>query len=50
MSNIFDAPAELFFTVNQAFGIGAKMDIAMIMQNVIITAKVRGLDTCPQAA
>ena len=46
----FDAPVGLFFTVNQALGIGAKMDIAMIMQNVIIAAKVRVLETCPQAA
>ena len=31
-------------------GIGAKMDIAMMIQNVMIAAKARGLDTCPQAA
>ena len=48
--SFFDAPVGLFFTVNQALGIGAKMDIAMIMQNVIIAAKARGLDTFPQAA
>ena len=31
-------------------GIGAKMDIAMMIQNVMIAAKARGLDTCAQAA
>ena len=50
MTNFFYAPVELFFTVNQAMGISTKMDIAMIMQNVIIAAKARGLDTFPQAA
>lgn len=47
---LFDAPVGLFFTVNKAMGIGAKMDIAMMMQNVMLAAKARGLDTCPQAA
>ncbi|MDK1684075.1 nitroreductase [Acinetobacter terrestris] len=47
---LFDAPAALYFTVNKAMGIGAKMDIAMMIQNVMIAAKARGLDTCPQAA
>lgn len=46
----FDAPVGLFFTVNKAMGIGSKMDIAMMMQNVMIAAKGCGLDTCPQAA
>ena len=31
-------------------GISTKMDIAMMMQNVMLAAKARGLDTCPQAA
>lgn len=47
---LFDAPVGLFFTVSKAMGIGAKMDIAMMMQNVMVAAKARGLDTCPQAA
>ncbi|WP_313033295.1 nitroreductase [Acinetobacter sp.] len=47
---LFDAPVGLYFTVNKALGIGSKMDIAMMIQNVMIAAKVRGLDTCPQAA
>lgn len=47
---LFDAPVGLFFTVNKIMGVGSKMDIAMMIQNVMIAAKVRGLDTCPQAA
>lgn len=46
----FDAPVGLFFTVDRVMGIGAKMDIAMMMQNVMLASKARGLDTCPQAA
>ena len=47
---LFDAPVALYFTINQVMGIGAKMDIAMMIQNVMVAAKARGLDTCPQAA
>ena len=47
---LFDAPVGLFFTVNKALGIGSKMDISMMIQNVMVAAKARGLDTCPQAA
>lgn len=47
---LFDAPVALYFTVNKVMGIGSKMDIAMMIQNVMVAAKARGLDTCPQAA
>lgn len=47
---LFDAPVALYFTVNKAMGIGSKMDISMMIQNVMIAARARGLDTCPQAA
>ena len=47
---LFDAPVALYFTVNKAMGIGSKMDISMMIQNVMIAAKARGLATCPQAA
>lgn len=46
----FDAPMGLFFTVDSIMGTGAKMDIAMMIQNVMLASKARGLDTCPQAA
>lgn len=47
---LFDAPVGLFFTVQKSLGIGSKMDISMMIQNVMLAAKARGLDTCPQAA
>ena len=47
---LFDAPVALYFTVNKAMGIGSKMDISMMIQNVMVAARARGLDTCPQAA
>ena len=47
---LFDAPVGLFFTVHKSLGIGSKMDISMMIQNVMLAAKARGLDTCPQAA
>ena len=45
---LFDAPVGLFFTVHKALGIGAKMDITMMIQNVMLAAKARGLDTYPK--
>ena len=47
---LFDAPVGLYFTVNKVMSIGAKMDISMMIQNIMVAAKARGLDTCPQAA
>ncbi|MDH2075058.1 nitroreductase [Acinetobacter ursingii] len=47
---LFDAPVGLYFAVNKAMGIGSKRDISMMIQNVMVAAKARGLDTCPQAA
>lgn len=47
---LFDAPVGLFITVDKVMGIGSKMDISMFMQNIMLAAKARGLDTCPQAA
>lgn len=47
---LFDAPVGLFFTLDKSLSTGSKMDIAMMIQNVMITAKARGIDSCPQAA
>lgn len=47
---LFDAPVALYFTLHKSLGIGSKMDISMMIQNVMVAAKARGLDTCPQAA
>ena len=46
----FDAPVGLFFTLNKVLGDGAKLDTAMFMQNLMLSAKSHGLDTCAQAA
>lgn len=47
---LFDAPVGLFFTLHKSLETGSKMDISMMIQNVMLAAKARGLDTCPQAA
>ncbi|WP_312967651.1 nitroreductase [Acinetobacter gerneri] len=46
----FNAPVGLFFTTHKALEAGAKMAIAMLMQNIMLLAKAQGLDTCPQAS
>jgi nitroreductase len=45
----FDAPIGLILTMDRRFGHGMFMDIGMFMENVMIAARARGLDTCPQA-
>lgn len=42
---LFDAPVGLFFTLHKALGIGSKMDVSMMIQNVMIAAKARGLES-----
>jgi len=46
----FDAPVGLFFTVHTIMGQGALLDCGAFMQNIMVAARARGLDTCPQAA
>lgn len=46
----FDAPVGLFFTTHIELEAGAKMAIAMLMQNIMLLAKAQGLDTCAQAS
>ncbi len=46
----FDAPVGLFFTTHKELEAGAKMAIAMLMQNIMLIARAKGLDTCPQAS
>jgi len=46
----FDAHVGLFFTTHRQLEAGAKMAIAMLMQNIMLLAKAQGLDTCPQAS
>ncbi|HSW20588.1 MAG TPA: nitroreductase [Ramlibacter sp.] len=46
----FDAPVGLFFTVNRVLEQGSFIDYGMFLQSIMVAARARGLDTCPQAA
>ncbi|HYF59443.1 MAG TPA: nitroreductase [Burkholderiaceae bacterium] len=46
----FDAPVGLMFTIDRILEQGSWLDYGMFVQNVMIAARARGLDTCPQAA
>ncbi len=46
----FDAPVGLIFTIDRVMQQGSWLDYGMFLQNVMIAARGRGLDTCPQAA
>ena len=46
----FDAPVGLMFTVDRVMGRGSLVDYGGFMQNIMVSARGRGLHTCPQAA
>ena len=46
----FDAPVGLMFTMDRVMGRGSLVDYGMFLQNIMVAARGRGLDTCPQAA
>ena len=46
----FDAPVGLIFTIDRVLEQGSWLDYGMFLQNIMVAARVRGLDTCPQAA
>lgn len=46
----FDAPVGLIFTVDTVLEQGSWLDYGMFLQTLMLAAKARGLDTCPQAA
>lgn len=46
----FDAPVGLVFTIDRIMGRGSWLDYGMFLQNIMVAARARGLDTCPQAA
>ena len=46
----FDAPVGLIFTIERVLQQGSWLDYGMFLQNVMVAARARGLDTCPQAA
>jgi len=46
----FDAPVGLIFTIDRVLQQGSWLDYGMFLQSVMVAARARGLDTCPQAA
>jgi nitroreductase len=46
----FGAPVGLMFMIDRVMRQGSWLDYGMFLQNVMVAARARGLDTCPQAA
>ena len=46
----FDAPVGLIFTIDRIMAKGSWLDYGMFLENIMIAARGRGLDTSPQAA
>jgi nitroreductase len=46
----FDAPVGFIFTIDRVMELGSWLDYGMFLQNIMVAARGRGLDTCPQAA
>jgi nitroreductase len=46
----FDAPVGLVFTIDRSLRQGSFLDYGGFLQGVMVAARARGLDTCPQAA
>jgi len=46
----FDAPVGLIFTIDRVMEQGSWLDYGMFLQSIMVAARGRGLDTCPQAA
>lgn len=46
----FDAPVGMIFTIDRRLATGSWLDYGMFLENVMIAARGRGVDTCAQAA
>lgn len=46
----FGAPVGMIFSIDRLLERGSWLDYGMFLQNVMLAARARGLDTCPQAA
>jgi LAO/AO transport system ATPase len=46
----FDAPVGMIFTIERGLELGSWLDYGMFLQSIMVAARARGLDTCPQAA
>jgi nitroreductase len=48
--DFFGAPVGMIFTIDRIMEKGSWLDYGMFLQNIMVAARGRGLDTCPQAA
>lgn len=48
--SFFDAPVGLIFIVDRRMTRSSWIDYGMFLQNIMLAARARGLDTCPQVA
>jgi nitroreductase len=46
----FGAPVGLIFSIDRVMQQGSWLDYGMFLQSLMVAARARGLDTCPQAA
>ena len=48
--HFFGAPVGIILTMDESMDLGQAMDVGIFAQNIMLLAKERGLDTCPQAS
>ncbi len=48
--DFFGAPVGMIFTTHRDLQAGSYLDLGMFLQNIMVAARARGLDTCAQAA
>ncbi len=46
----FGAPVGIILTMDHSMDMGQALDVGAFMQNIMLLAKERGLDTCPQVS
>ena len=46
----FGAPVAMIFTIDHDMELGSWLDYGMFLENIMLAARGKGLDTCPQAA
>ena len=46
----FDAPVGMIFTMDRTMNTGSWLDFGCFLQSLMVAARARGIDTCPQAA
>jgi nitroreductase len=48
--DFFGAPVGLMFTIDRTMQTGSWLDYGMFLQSIMVAARARDVDTCPQAA